>query len=126
MAATFYAFESLLFRHVFIHLLPTPIYSALTFSALAWLAGNHAANARSLYIAAVRPALLKSEHSIDIALQTAIHHIDLFTQHAIIHTNSFVAPYAEKLDRIATKTSRKIQHSHTRPSRLRYRTTSTQ
>jgi len=109
MAACFFAMEGLLFRPFLGRWLPAPIYSAGMFSAVGWLSGNRAGNARSLYTVAVRPAFLRSEDTIEMVLETVLHQIDVVSQQAVVQMNSFVAPYARQLEHAAAMTAKQLQ-----------------
>lgn len=95
--------------------IPVALYRVALLSLLSWMNANHGANSAHVYDTVVKPALIKSEHAIDVCVESALGQIDYFTRQVILAVNQVVEPYARQLEHAAEVTRRQMEEqSHRR------------
>lgn len=96
--------------------LPTTLYHAGVMCIFSWLNSNKAANAALLYDTFVKPALARSEHMIDVCVESVLAQSDSFTRHIILAINQAVEPYARQLEHAANASRRHMEEQARRES----------
>lgn len=91
-------------------IIPGALYRVGFLCLFSWMNSNRGANAARLYDAFVKPTLLRSEHAIDVCVESALGHIDGFTRHIILAVNQVVEPYARQLEHAAETTRRQMEN----------------
>lgn len=96
--------------------LPTTLYHAGVMCIFSWLNSNKAANAALLYDCFVKPALSRSEHMIDVCVESILAQSDSFTRHIILAINQAVEPYARQLEHAANASRLQMEEQARRES----------
>lgn len=102
-------------------IVPDSLYKASLLSLFTWLNSYKASNAARIYDTFIKPTLSRSEHTIDVAVESLLTYLDSFTQHIILGVNQAVEPYARQLGHAADITRRRIEEqTHRDAARANY------
>lgn len=119
MAAFLFAAHAFVFGPFLTAIVPPTLYRSALLWSVVWMNANRTANAARLYDTFLQPALIRSEHAIDICVESVMGHVDAVTRHLILGVNQAVEPYARQLEHAAAATRRQMEeqaHPHAIPS----------
>lgn len=116
LTAILLTLHAFIFRPFLPSFLPTTLYHAGVMCIFSWLNSNKAANAALLYDSFVKPALARSEHMIDVCVESVLAQSDSFTRHIILAINQAVEPYARQLEHAANASRRQMEEQARRES----------